>query len=354
MAKTNYHLKLKGFVGGYDFDAGYVDYILSKNEGKEVNVLIDSLGGYLSTALSISASFKNHGMVNVHFVGMNASAATISSMGAAHITIDSNAFYLVHKVSNLVWECDSMNADELQQFIDKCKKQKNDLEKMDAVVAEMYAKRCKKDTNELLALMTVGGWLTAKEAKEWGFVDEIDESTSAAPSLTNSMVASMKSAGIPIPNIPVEGEEPKFLEKLRNIFTDFVRKFQNVTTKTETQMKKFEKLCALLALAAINLVSGKAEMTEEQLDTIETALDDLKKKETQINDLQTSVTNKDNEISTLKAEKASLEQQIVELKKGPGASTGKVHDEKKEDEKSDIEEYVDTCNSAKALFDALP
>ena len=119
-------------------------------------------------------------------------------------------------------------------------------------------------------------------------------------------------------------------------------------------MKKFEKLCALLALAAINLVSGKAEMTEEQLDTIETALDDLKKKETQINDLQTSVTNKDNEISTLKAEKASLEQQIVELKKGPGASTGKVHDEKKEDEKSDIEEYVDTCNSAKALFDALP
>ena len=24
--KTNYHLHLKGFVGGYDFDAGYVDY----------------------------------------------------------------------------------------------------------------------------------------------------------------------------------------------------------------------------------------------------------------------------------------------------------------------------------------
>ena len=45
MANTqSYQLHLKGFVGGYDFDADYVDYILSKNSGKEVNVLIDSLG----------------------------------------------------------------------------------------------------------------------------------------------------------------------------------------------------------------------------------------------------------------------------------------------------------------------
>lgn len=45
MPNTKYHLHLKGFVGGYDFDSDYVDYILAKNEGKEVNVLIDSLGG---------------------------------------------------------------------------------------------------------------------------------------------------------------------------------------------------------------------------------------------------------------------------------------------------------------------
>ena len=43
MAKdTQYQLHLKGYVGGYDFDADYVDYIFAKNAGKEVNVLIDS------------------------------------------------------------------------------------------------------------------------------------------------------------------------------------------------------------------------------------------------------------------------------------------------------------------------
>ena len=51
MAKQNYSLHLKGYVGGWDFDADYVDYILAKNADKEVHVLIDSLGGSLAKAL---------------------------------------------------------------------------------------------------------------------------------------------------------------------------------------------------------------------------------------------------------------------------------------------------------------
>ena len=109
MPQTQYNLHLKGFVGGADFDRNYVDYILAKNASKEVNVLIDSLGGSLATALSIAAAFKNHGKVSVHFVGMNASAATIASLGAAHISIDKNTMYLVHKCSTALHNqgCDS-------------------------------------------------------------------------------------------------------------------------------------------------------------------------------------------------------------------------------------------------------
>ncbi|MBD5188360.1 MAG: hypothetical protein HDS96_04520 [Bacteroidales bacterium] len=50
-------------------------------------MLIDSLGGSLTAGLSIFAAVKNHGKVNVHFVGLNASDATIASLGAAHISI---------------------------------------------------------------------------------------------------------------------------------------------------------------------------------------------------------------------------------------------------------------------------
>ena len=66
MSKTTYNISLKGYVGGLDFDRSKVDKELAKNEGQEMNVLIDSLGGSLATGLSISAAFKNHGKVNVH------------------------------------------------------------------------------------------------------------------------------------------------------------------------------------------------------------------------------------------------------------------------------------------------
>ena len=39
MANSKYHLHLKGYVGGCDFDRDYVDYILSKNPDTEVHVL---------------------------------------------------------------------------------------------------------------------------------------------------------------------------------------------------------------------------------------------------------------------------------------------------------------------------
>ena len=87
MPNTTYNISFKGYVGGLDFDRSKVDKKLAKNEGKEINVLIDSLGSLLVTSLSISDAFKNHGTVNVHFVGLSASAENVSSLGKTHISI---------------------------------------------------------------------------------------------------------------------------------------------------------------------------------------------------------------------------------------------------------------------------
>ena len=45
MVYSKYHLHLKGYVGGYDFDRDYVYYVLFKNPDAEVHVLTNSLGG---------------------------------------------------------------------------------------------------------------------------------------------------------------------------------------------------------------------------------------------------------------------------------------------------------------------
>jgi len=192
---TQYHLHLKGYVGGADFNTESVLATLAANPDAEVSVLVDSTGGQLATALSISSAFHRHGKVHVHFSGMNASAATISSLGAQRISMDASALYLVHKCSMAVFEWASMNADQLQEYIDGLSEQKTQLDKLDSHVAAMYAARCRKPQADLLALMKTGGWLTAAEAKEWGFVDDItDYEEDIRPMMTEALATALATA----------------------------------------------------------------------------------------------------------------------------------------------------------------
>lgn len=198
MAK--YHLHLKGYVGAADFNSRAVDACLEQNSDTDVRVLIDSTGGQLATGLSIAAAFKNHGAVDVHFVSLNASAATVASLGARTVSMDRAAMYLVHKCSNVVFTWESMNADQLADYIDQLTKNKEDLDKIDDSIAAMYAARCRKPKAELLALMKRGGWLTAAEALEWGFIDKITDSVDSEDIVvTASLADDLKAAGIPLP-----------------------------------------------------------------------------------------------------------------------------------------------------------
>ena len=56
--------------------------------------------------------------------------------------------------------------------------------------------------------MKVGGWLSAKDALEWGFVDEItDPDDEPAPVLTDAVASGLTAAGIPLPNLPIDNGE---------------------------------------------------------------------------------------------------------------------------------------------------
>ena len=377
----NYHLKLKGYVGGYDFDASYVDYILSKNQNKPVDILIDSLGGSLATALSIVASFRQHGNVHVHYVGMNASAATIVSMGAAKVTMDSSAMYLVHKCSSEFFKWASLNADQLEQQIQQLTQMKTDLEKMDANVAKLYAAKCKKKTcAELLDLMKVGGWLTAQEAKQWGFVDEItDEQDDNAPVLTEATACAMAASGIPLPALPiVKPEERSFFAALYEFFTGHARKTEAPATEPAAQVKPEPqdqqpvapqanqsqsnadmKTLFPLIVAAVGLTeaafqpdeNGNLTLTKDQFLALESALKENRDK------VEAAIADHLKEIQAKDATIASMQAKIDELGKQPGATTQQVLNNpaaSPQAELTDEERFIAEMNSAQKLFNSLP
>lgn len=340
MSKTAYNITLKGYVGGYDFDRSTVDRELAKNEGKQVNVLIDSLGGSLATGLSISAAFKNHGNVNVHFVGLNASAATIASLGAAHISMDAGAMYLVHQCSMAFFEWGSLNSDQFATLIADCEKIKADLDKLDLNCAQLYAARCKRKPEDLLALMKVGGWLSAKEALDWGFVDEItDLDDEPAPKLTDALASAMASEGMPIPNIPLaetdrEGLFGKFLTAIASLFKP------STNPITTAMIKTYTFLSAILADKPITVKDGTASVSTAQLDAIEAALAD---KDRICNEQKQTIEDRDKTIADLQAK----------LAKQPAEPTKQVVEDSKPGDnapKNDVEAFVETFNSAKALF----
>ena len=327
MSKTAYNIQLKGYVGGADFDRKAVDSMLANQSGKRVNVLIDSLGGSLATGLSISAAFKNHGDVAVHFVGLNASAATIASLGAAHISIDAGAMYLVHKCSMAFFEWGSLNADQFAQLIADCEKVKADLDKLDQNCARLYAARCKRKPEELLDLMKVGGWLSAKEALDWGFVDEItDLADEPAPKLTDALASAMASEGMPIPNIPIadsdrDGVFAKFLSALTSIFN----------SKPHTPM------------ATENPAPTPKTYTEEEYNALNQQL-------TEANALA------DSQKKTIEERDATIADLNAKLAKTPAEPTKQVVEDKKPTDKpeaSDFDRFCETVNAAKALYNEV-
>jgi ATP-dependent protease ClpP protease subunit len=278
-------------------------------------VLIDSLGGSLATALSIASAFRNHGDVTVHFVGMNASAATIASLGAKHISIDASAMYLVHQCSMSVFEWDSLNSTQFEQLIAKYQQTKADLDKLDLNVASMYAMKCKKDKQALLKLMKVGGWLTAKEALDWGFVDEITNcAEDEAPKLTDELASAMATAGLPIPNVPIESIEKesaiaKFFSTLSSLFN----------SKPKPQMTNQNK------------PEHSAEPSAEHAD----------------------------EVAALKAQLAERDKTIAELQAriaaAPADTTTAVVDTAPQSEKQDdTDNYAAVVKGAHEMFNAIP
>ena len=350
MAKNKYHLHLKGFVGGWDFDRDYVDFVLAKYDGKRVDVLIDSLGGLVDTALSIASAFKIHGDVHVHFVGMNASAATIASLGAKEITMDKYAMYLAHKCSTEFFHWCQVNSDQLSELIKDLEYQKSDLDKIDSTIATMYADRTGKSFDEVLSLMSKGGWLTSKEAKDFGFVDEITEDEEDEPTeITENIAAQMVAHGIPVP------DNYKQAEPSQSMFSKFVAALTNFFKSNNKPTEAMEDKELTTPVAEEQEVVETPETTETEPvveETAETAEAPEAPEAVPAPEAEPAPeANLSAEIEALRAENESLKAQIAELNKQPGDDTAQVVETATEGNAFDG--YLNTVNSARKLYNIV-
>lgn len=144
---------------------------LKENAGaKLIKTRIHSDGGDTFEAAAIYADLQAHGArIEVDITGIAASAATFIAMAGDRIRIAEAGFFMIHNV----WGCACGSPEDLESWAEV-------MRKTSANFADIYAKRSGLDRKKVAALMDEETWMTAAEAKAFGFVDEVIPATAKA------------------------------------------------------------------------------------------------------------------------------------------------------------------------------
>lgn len=177
---------------------------------KNLDIHINSYGGSCvagNAIINILDNYrkKNGTSLNVYIEGIAASMGSgIASIGDT-VYMANNSLFMVHKPSTMAMG----NADDLEKVIQI-------LEKTEDGLVQNYMRRFKGTEDELRGLLADETWLSADEAKEWGFVDEVIEGANLAASakgikigeqvFENKVADMIKNK---YPNIKLEKEEKK-------------------------------------------------------------------------------------------------------------------------------------------------
>ena len=168
-------LLLYGEIGEYwdDLDAESVVRQLEYLNKDELAVRIHSGGGLILEGLAIYNALKRSAAnITVYIDGLAASMASVVAMVGDKVIMPSNAWLMIHKPWNYV----GGNADEMRKMADN-------LDGFEDSLVLIYKAKCNLSEDEIKDMLRNETWISAKDALEMGFIDEISDAIEAAASI---------------------------------------------------------------------------------------------------------------------------------------------------------------------------
>jgi len=136
----------------------------------EIDVRINSPGGGVFAGSAIYNSLKRHkAKINIYIDGICASIATVVAMAGDTINMGRTSMMMIH---NPYSPSISGGAKELRKKAD-------DLDKLKEISIGAYMTKVNLTREELIEKMDYETWMTADEAKEFGFISHIENDTDA-------------------------------------------------------------------------------------------------------------------------------------------------------------------------------
>lgn len=168
-------LLLYGDIGDYcdEMDALSVVSQLESIDSDNITVRIHSAGGLISEGLAIYNRLKeSKAFITIHIDGIAASMASVVAMAGDKVVMPDNALMMIHKPWNLAVG----DAEEMRKTADS-------LDVFEESILKIYTANTNLSKDELQDMLSDETWLSAEQAIEYGFADELSEPVKAAAKL---------------------------------------------------------------------------------------------------------------------------------------------------------------------------
>lgn len=191
--------------------AGFLAQLAKIPATEKLNVRIHSNGGSVSEATAIFNAIKGHpGGADTQIDGIAASAAAYIAMAGQTIRMAGNAMLMIHNASGVA----EGNADEMRRMASV-------VDQFNSTIVPAFASRTGLGAEKIGELMKSDHYMTASQAKAFGFVDEITGDLKLAASLALNL------DGSPVDNsradmsdaATISAEDKTFIQNLREFFT---------------------------------------------------------------------------------------------------------------------------------------
>jgi len=169
---------------------------------EHITVRLNSAGGSVFEGLTIRSILKNHqANVTVHIDGYAASIASIIAMAGDKIVMAKGSMMMIHNPMSSMWGGEAKDFREAADLLDKIR---------DSLVS-VYADRTGISTDELITMLDEETWMSAEEAVEHGFADEVEEG--------NAVTASIRGAVARVNGVQMDFSNFRRVPKMPNTFT---------------------------------------------------------------------------------------------------------------------------------------
>lgn len=241
-------------IGGWGFGLNDLISSFKSHEGNDVVMPINSYGGEVLEGIAVYNMMKSSGKnITANIVGYAMSMGTALCCGATKCTMASNGYYMIHEP----WVGTYGDADTLQ-------KDSNLLESMAVQLVDIYHAKTGLDKVEIRSMMKEETWLTAQQALDFGFIDEIREPTDKI--LASFDVSKFKNTPKNIIQNNIKASQMDFNKKIYAAFG-----------MTDKEIESGDTAKIVNAMASIAKVDGIVARMEEIEDTQTATIDTITK-----------------------------------------------------------------------------